>query len=201
MTVIRHAIAVGALALAALAAPAYAQDEEEDANRAWRYTEEGAAEHDPSGSQCPAALADFVLDEVLSFDRGEEHLGIGCIYVFEEGGQITISILRSDVEELMGPGGPRDRWNALVLRIFQQHRNALPAPLGDLGPDESVGMRAAMAEIGMTGQGPIKTAIWAGEAEGWFIYGNMTFVDNDEGRVVAGAARDAIISILGQVDG
>ncbi len=186
-------------AAAALAWSAGAQDDERPVSTT--ELDDGGARHDATGVECPGEIGAAPLIDILSFDRGEEHLGVSCLYGTDGQGAVTISVLRADVPELVGPGTSAQRWNRVVFRALAENRSTMPLAMGELGVNDVEGLRAGLFEIGVSEQGFVAIGIWAMDAGDWVIHSHAQFINDDDGRAMAAQTRSVTVAAAETIDG
>jgi hypothetical protein len=197
--VIRLLIAAAAAALIVACSDAGAQDEA-DAPTSYSIAEDGAATHNATGATCPAMVGDLTLVQVLTFDREDAHLGIGCQYASARGWTTSISILRSDEPNLVGAGDAAARWNRSLYTILGSYPNALPANVAGLEGDASTGLRGALFTANGNGQ-PVRLGVWQVEDGGWQYRATAIFTPTAEGGwTLAELTRAALIAAKAAAD-
>lgn len=183
------AAAAASVVFAALAAA----QEEAAAPTTYVLADDGSATHNATGATCPATIGDLILAQVMSFDTETDHLGIGCQYLNNNGFSASLSILKADAPEIVGPGDEAARWNRSLYEILGSYPAALPASVEGLGGDDATGLRGALFTA--TGNGiPVRLGVWQQEKDGWQYRAQATFVQTIEGGwTVAEQTRAALI--------
>lgn len=192
MQMIRCVLAALAAALMATAPGALAQDDAQSAHLEDR--DDGTTLHKPSGAVCPAKVGEVGLIEVLSFDRGDTHLGIGCLYQGGGPAEGSVYIFRADEEELAGSGTSAERWNAAMRRSIAQY-GGLPNPLDGLGDDADAGLFGTVLETQGQGGIPVMRGLWFVDGAVWVVRGEASFVPVDAGMDMAKAVRATVVDV------
>lgn len=188
-----RSILAAAAASFVFAAAGFAQ-EETPAPTTYVLAEDGSATHNATGAVCPATIGELLLAQVMTFDREETHLGIGCQYISPSGFTAAISILKADEPELVGQGDSAARWNASLYQILGSYPAALPANAAGLGGDDGAGMRGALFTANANGV-PVRIGVWQIETPDWQYRAQATFVPTGEnGWSVAEQTRTALMA-------
>lgn len=192
---------VAAMLLVTVGASACAQEEAGEADKAYTDTEIGGARHTATGIECPPELGDAALTEVLSFDREGEHLGLTCQYTSAIGSVANLSILRSDVPELVGAGSQSRRWNAAVYKILVDYPSAMPEAVDGLGADEAANLRSALFAAPTQRGMAVVVGLWFMDSDAWSVRGDATIVPNPGGWAAAKALRQAVLDAKPKIAG
>lgn len=189
-----------ALAAFLLLASSAGAQEEGEAPDTYVLGEDGAATHNETGAQCPAQVGDLVLAQVLSYDREDSHLGIGCQYISQLGFSASISVLRANVPQLVGAGSPGERWNRSLYQILGSYPGALPANVAGLEGDPDTQLRGALFTANASGV-PVRLGIWQVEDGEWIYRAQATFAGAGETEwTVAEQTRSALVAAKAAAD-
>jgi hypothetical protein len=162
-----------------MSSAAVAQTEGE-APTTYAFGEDGAATHNATGAVCPGMIGELTLVQVLTFDREDAHLGIGCQYASARGWTASVSILRADEPNLVGVGDSAARWNRSLYSILGSYPGALPANVAGVEGDTASGLRGALFTANGNGI-PVRLGVWQFEDADWQFRATAMFTATAEG--------------------
>ena len=195
-----HLVAAMAASLSFAAAGAAQDDAAAETPDTYSFDDGENAIHGATGAVCPKDMGDLVLIQVLSFDREEEHLGIGCQYGSPLGFSATISVLQSDEVGLVGAGDSAARWNRQLYTILGSYPGALPANVSGLEGDPASSLRGALFTANANGL-PVRVGVWQIDAGDWQYSAQTTFAPTSADTwALAQATRAALLSAKAAAD-